>query len=242
MRFRHPLLALAMAIAAGGCTGSKSAEKPADDLAQAPAADPIDAGPGGDPVAQAPMDIEVPQPAEPVTAATAPTLALQNDDAEASPVDPANPQILRRPYSADEIRAEWTVGFEMKIRTWADGLGEQVRIWRVVDADADGAVLELTQLDESGAPKGPRGKEHFTWVQLRDNVTFPVGQATVESVSADTPLGKLDCWRYLMWDEARGTVAEFLFAKQMPGLPITIDVRQDGELVATTAQLARSHP
>ena len=158
------------------------------------------------------------------------------------PLDPDDPAFLRRPYTASQIRDAWVVGFEVTMEMWADGLGSRIQTYRVVETDADGASIELTVTDPQGEAAGPPATMRRTWQEMSDETRFPSDRATVESTTSETPLGNLECWRYLQWDDASAMVAEFLFAKDLPGLPVMVEVRQDGNLVATTTQVKRSSP
>ena len=66
-----------------------------------------------------------------VDATTAPALDLEPDD----------PSLLRRLFTADEIRDEWVAGFRLLIRrTTPEGAG--VERWTVFSADDEGAEIE----------------------------------------------------------------------------------------------------
>ena len=156
-------------------------------------------------------------------------------------LDPGDPSILRRPFTAEQIRDEWVQGFNLLIRARRPE-SEAVERWTVVEADADGLVLEYARLNRAGEVFGDPRVERSTWVELRDHATYPAGSATIEEQTRDTPLGRLDGWLYTQRSPGEGLVTEFFFARDLPGAPIHMISRRDGEMVMEILQLERSRP
>lgn len=155
-------------------------------------------------------------------------------------VDPL-PALLDRPFTADQIRDEWTEGFQLRIRRWTPK-AEIFEVWTVIDADADGVDIESKAMDEAGAPVGEARVQTSTWVQLRDHASFPVDRATRESVSRETPLGELQGWLYTVSDPSTGAVTELFFAETLPGAPVFVHVLSGGEIVEIFEQVERIRP
>jgi hypothetical protein len=162
--------------------------------------------------------------------------------AEGTPkeVDPL-PALLDRPFTADQIRDEWIEGFEIRVRRWTP-TAEAFEVWTVVGADSDGVEIESKTMDEAGVTVGEAHVQTSTWVQLRDHESFPVDRATRESVSRETPLGELQGWLYTVSDPSGGSVTEFFFAEILPGAPVFVHVRSDGEIVEIFEQVERVRP
>jgi len=71
----------------------------------------------------------------------------------ATALDPEDPLLLERPFTAEEIRDEWVEGFQLTIRRSGPD-GEGIERWTVVAADSDGAEIEYATLDENGKVEG----------------------------------------------------------------------------------------
>jgi hypothetical protein len=154
---------------------------------------------------------------------------------------PAPADILPRPFTAEQIRAEMAPGFTAVLGRRTPE-GESRQRWTVVAADAEGVEIEYAALDGAGRPTGEPRVAHSGWVELRDHATFPADRSTREEVTRDTALGRLDGWLYTVRDPDAGTVAEFFFAAAYPGAPVEMRVTQGGETVMEMRQLERHRP
>jgi hypothetical protein len=155
--------------------------------------------------------------------------------------DPDDPSILRRPFTAEQIRDEWIKGFSIDMaRRTPEGM--HVERWTVVAADAEGVEIRYAALDAEGKPAAEGIVERSTWVELRDHASFPADSSTVETVTRDTALGPLEGWHYTVRDEAAGTVTDFFFASSLPGAPVQMQTRLNGQVVLEIAQVARHRP
>lgn len=164
--------------------------------------------------------------------------ASPGEPASAPALDPQDPTILRRPFTADQIRAAWTPGLSLTLRrtTPEDEIFER---WTVVGADAEAAEIEYATVDADGHVTGEPRVERSTWNELRDHATFPAAHSTMEETVRDTDLGMLDGWLYVVRDEQAGTVTEFFFARSLPGAPVQMRVSRDGAPVLELAQIER---
>ena len=163
-----------------------------------------------------------------------------SSDRMANALDPEDPTLLARPFTAEEIRDEWVEGFQLTIRRSGPD-GEGIERWTVVAADSDGAEIEYTTLDENGKVEGEPPVRRSEWVELRDHAAFPAEGATREWVSRTTALGDHEGWLYRVPDES-GTVSEFFFVPALPGAPVEMRVL-DGEVtVISLIQLGRFRP
>jgi len=156
-------------------------------------------------------------------------------------VGPAEVESLPHPFSADEIREEWIVGFQLKLRRVMQGT-ESVERWTVVSADPDGVEIESAALDGDGHVLGQASLARSTWVELRDHATFPAARAERADATRDTALGTLDGWVYTVQEDDDGTVSEFFFAKDLPGAPVEMRTTRGDELIMELVQLERHRP
>lgn len=166
---------------------------------------------------------------------------------EQAPAEPeaettsAEPAILERPFTADQIRDGMPEGL---VITWRkdSGHGVSMERWTVVASDDDGCEIEYLSLDGSAAALGEPERRSAGWIELRDHANFPADSSTREEISRETPLGTLDGWLYTVRDDAGGTVTEFFFARSLPGAPVSIRVHRGDQLILAQDQFERLEP
>lgn len=159
--------------------------------------------------------------------------------APVAPAAPAEPAILERPFSAEQIRDEWTEGLQLRIHRWTPA-AEAFERWTVVEVDEEGVGIESVIVSADGTPVSEPHLQRSTWVELRDHATFPADSARREPATRETPLGLLDGWLYTVQDPSSDLTNEFFFASSLPGAPIVVRVLRDGELVELFEQVERS--
>lgn len=150
-------------------------------------------------------------------------------------------ELLPAPFTAKQIRDEWVPGFELIMRRQTPA-GVSFERWRVVAADLDGVEIEYTPVDGGGDQIGEPATRTSAWTELRDHASYPAASATRSREVRETPRGRLTGWRYMVEDSDAGTVSELFFADAMPGAPVEMTVRRDGQPVLELAQVERSRP
>jgi len=156
-------------------------------------------------------------------------------------LDPDDPSILMRPFSAEEIRDEWVPGFRLLMRrTFPQGT--QVERWTVVSADDEGVEIEYATIADDGSVEGEPTVTRSTWVQLRDHASFPSAHSTREWVSRETVLGNFEGWFYRVADPVAAVVNEFFFVPELPGAPVQMRVLEGETTVLELEQTARLRP
>lgn len=155
-------------------------------------------------------------------------------------VDPL-PVLLDRPFTAEQIRDEWIVGFKLRVRRWTP-TAEIFETWTVVGADPDGVEIESKAMGEDGEALGESTIQRSTWVELRDHASFPADRGTRESLRRETPLGELQGWLYTVGDPGGEVMTEFFFADALPGAPVFVHVFKSGEVVEIFEQVERLRP
>jgi hypothetical protein len=149
--------------------------------------------------------------------------------------------MLETPFTAEQIRDEWTEGFTVTIVRSAGGETRRER-WTVVAADGDGADIEFAAVDDDDTRLGEPVTARSTWVELRDHALFPVADATREWTTRDTALGRLEGWLYRVAEEDPGTINELFFAASLPGAPVQMTTYESGNPVSSLEQVERSRP
>jgi hypothetical protein len=160
---------------------------------------------------------------------------------EAPGPDPAAvAETLAVPFTAEQIRDEWTPGLTIVFHfNFPDR--QQWQRWTVVAADADGAMIEYQDLDAQGQPVAPPQRAPSRWDELRDHALFPAAEARRERVSHETVLGQLEGWLYEVDDPQTETVKKLFFADELPGAPVWMETRRGEEIQLTLNQIARQH-
>jgi len=160
--------------------------------------------------------------------------------APAPDLEPGDPTLLRRPFTADEIRDEWVEGFRLVIRR-ATPAAIRVERWTVVSADNEGAEIEYATLDEDNNVS-ESAVRHATWVELRDHASFPAATATREWVTRSTALGIYDGWLYRVTGGDGTAIEEYFFVPSLPGAPLEMRILDGDTTVFTLEQIARMRP
>ena len=127
-------------------------------------------------------------------------------------------EYLPTPYTAEQIRDVWQVGFEVTTRTRSSA-GESYSRTTVVEATEARFRMTERAVDAQGVPIDDDVSEYAgTWEELRDHARFPESTASRQRVRRQTPLGHLDGWLYRVYQNER--IAELFFADGVPGPPV----------------------
>ena len=156
-------------------------------------------------------------------------------------LDPDDPSILMRPFSADEIRDEWIPGFRLLMRR---SFPEQTLIerWTVVSADDEGVEIEYATILNDGSVEGKPTIARSGWVELRDHAAFPAAHSTRVWVSRSTALGDFEGWLYRVAEPGAAVVIEFFFVPELPGAPLHMRTLEGDATVFELEQTARLRP
>jgi hypothetical protein len=156
-------------------------------------------------------------------------------------LDPDDPTLLVRPFTAEQIRAEWVPGLRLLMRRTTP---EATRIerWTVIAADEEGIDIEYATIADDGTVVGERVVERSTWVDLLDHAAFPAAHSIREWVSRTTGLGEYEGWLYRVTDDSGDTVQEFFFVPELPGAPVQMRILEGGTTVFELEQTARLRP
>ena len=156
-------------------------------------------------------------------------------------LDPDDPSILMRPFSADEIRDEWIPGFRLLMRRTSSD-GTQVERWTVVSADRDGVEIEYATIADDGSVAEEPSIARSEWVELRDHASFPSSHSTREWVSRSTTLGDFEGWLYRVAEPDSAVINEFFFVPSVPGAPVHMRTLEGDTTVFELEQTARLRP
>jgi hypothetical protein len=147
-------------------------------------------------------------------------------------VDPyqLEPDHLPTPFTGAEIRDASPPGKTIWVLVEEDGVDPYVNVTRYVACDDQ----EGTRLVWRESPTGERLTEpqefRSAWLDLQAHASFPAATTTRDEVALDTPMGRLDCLRYVRKDGDE--VDTFWFARSLPGMPIGFELSRGGRVVA----------
>jgi hypothetical protein len=156
-------------------------------------------------------------------------------------LDPDDPSILMRPFSAEEIHDEWVPGFRLLMRRNSPE-GTRIERWTVVSADSEGVEIEYATIADDGSVEGEPSVARSGWVELRDHATFPAAYSTREWVSRETILGGFEGWLYRVAEPGTAVVNEFFFVPELPGAPVQMRILEGDTTVYELEQTARLRP
>jgi hypothetical protein len=156
-------------------------------------------------------------------------------------VESDDPSILKRPFTAEEIREEWIEGLRLLMRR-SSPEGEVVERWTVVASDPEGVDIEFVTLDGDGQVSADPEVRRSSWIELRDHAAFPAATSSREWTSRSTALGSFEGWLYRVPDEKTGTVSEFFFVPEFPGAPVQMRILNGEEIMFELEQTARLRP
>jgi len=135
------------------------------------------------------------------------------------------------PFTADEIREVCGPGRTITVRVEAADEAPFHRVTRYLECDDTGATMERSRLSLAGALIDEPEVNRVEWLDLQSHASFPASDTTIEPDRIDTAIGTLDCLRYTV---RRGESEHvFWFATDLPGMPIRMQTRIDGQTVMT---------
>jgi hypothetical protein len=142
------------------------------------------------------------------------------------------------PFTADEIRRGCPQGRTIQLLVEVTGEQPLVRTISFRECDDDGAVQERAQAPLEGDQLSPAQTQKSSWDELQAHASFPAELTQIDPVTLQTPLGRLDCLRYIVTDGP--TVQTFWFATALPGMPVRFTSAVDGQVISTVAMVRDS--
>ena len=144
------------------------------------------------------------------------------------------------PFSAAQIRDAFVVGREVRSLTVRAGAEPYVHVRRNASADAETGVYEVW----TETPEGERISEPeqggSTFFELQGHASMPAAATTIEPVVIDIPMGRYDGLLYTRTDGE--TIDTFWFATALPGAPVRMEKRVNGELVYSSTAIQERNP
>ena len=156
-------------------------------------------------------------------------------------LDPDDPTILMRPFTAEEIREEWVPGLRLLMRRTSPE-GTRVERWTVVSADDEGVEIEYATILDDGSVEGEPTIARSGWFELRDHASFAAAHSSREWVSRSTMLGEFEGWLYRVAEPGAAVVKEFFFVPTLPGAPVQMHILEGDTTVLELEQTARLRP
>jgi len=139
------------------------------------------------------------------------------------------------PFSAAEIQAAFVPGQILKTRIVRAGADPVIFVRRNVSADAEGGDYEVWTEAADGTVLSEPEQGRSTWIELQGHASMPIDATTIEPTTIDVPIGRFEGQRYTRVDG--DTVDVFLFALALPGAPVHVEKRVNGELVSSATAI-----
>jgi hypothetical protein len=150
---------------------------------------------------------------------------------------------LPTPYTADQLRAAFPAGTELKFRISAPGEPAVIQHWVFSAPSETGVSVTSKVLAEDGALIKDEGESVTAWTALRDHAAFPAAKTTRSNATVTVPAGTFQTWHYDVQDEGEGgvpIVRRYDFDPANPGPPVKMVVEAGGVAVMTMELLSRA--
>jgi polyisoprenoid-binding protein YceI len=153
------------------------------------------------------------------------------------------------PYSAEEIRqgcpAGRVVTYRLEQLAGRDGqpLPEprvSRQVFRFRGGTAERAEIDIVTQTADGETQGEPRTNTMTWKQLQGHASYPAANTTITTETIETPVGKLECWRYevSIGQGEKTNVQRYWFAKDRAGPPVKVTHEVDGTSTFTMVMLS----
>jgi len=160
------------------------------------------------------------------------TSGTTGDRGGANGVDTSDSRFAPTPFSAEQIRDATQDGrrytFDMSVRGKRTGQ----RIMTFSNVSAQGATISSHNTDLQGVTVGAVMSNTVTWEDLRKHAEYPRGGTTIVEAKVTVPAGSYDCKQYTVVTVDKNgaeTVTLAWFATKLPGAPVKMDIRRNGE-------------
>lgn len=144
------------------------------------------------------------------------------------------PGFAPTPFSAEEIRTGCPPGRTITLLVERPGAVPVTQVTRFVTADDHGADHEVTQF-VNGEPLGDPVVRRSTWEEFQSHASFPEAATQIDDVTLDISAGRFACLRYTVTGSDGANT--FWFAKELPGMPIKVQMTERDTIVYTMTML-----
>lgn len=144
-----------------------------------------------------------------------------------------SPVTQKPPFGAKQIRdAQWE-GKTTIHRIEAADREPFYRVTKWVEVTEDYAGFQAIELDMNQQPIGEAMTAKATWGELVEHALFPAEATTVTETTVRVPAGEYDALLYTVKGREGGkeSVMTLHFAFELPGPPVRMERRVDGERV-----------
>lgn len=134
------------------------------------------------------------------------------------------------PFSAEQIRSASPAGTVVTYRIEPPGEEPYLDRWEFLGGDeTTGRRRRWTESMDGTALEAAREMES-AWVDLQRHASYPAATTRLMTGTASTDAGEFECWVYVLANDD-GTITTASFARDMPGPPVLMETRREGELL-----------
>ena len=135
------------------------------------------------------------------------------------------------PFTADEIRTGCPEGRTTVTRIEEAGEPVRFREARFTACDSDGAMWQYRIISDAGEAMEDWQGGRSLWTEYQSHASMPREETTITEEPITIACGAFDCYRYVRRstkEDGIETVRSFWFAKEFPGAPAKVEVRENG--------------
>lgn len=149
------------------------------------------------------------------------------------------------PFTAAQIRAACPDGRLSIFRLEAQGAPPMRQVFRFLESDAAGTVLEVEVRDAEGTVLSPaRRMPKQPWTALQAHASYPLEQTVITEETIEVEAGAYECFLYTVTRPGDGParVDRYWFAKALPGPPVLMRSHVGDEVVSTMELVSHEVP
>ncbi len=179
---------------------------------------------------------------------SAPVAAPEADRATLTDARPDEPVVATppAPYTADAIRAAFPSGTSVVIAMTGTSGSVVHEHWTFLDATDTSVRIASIVRTPTGELVEDQGSHTSTWDELAAHAIFPPSDVPTRTRDVvEGALGRFEAWRYdVRRDVPNEPVQQlaFWFADTLPGPPVRMVAKVEGQVVHSFEQIARSVP
>lgn len=148
------------------------------------------------------------------------------------------------PFTADQIRDATPVGRTYRFKLLASKDATVHVEMAFVEVTDEGCTVEERRFDAKDKPVGEPKRREATWKELEGHARYPKEGTIIKETDVVTPAGTFDAIVYTMTEIKNGRtwVTRAAFAKDLPGMPVKLEIDDNGITTDGMVLVAHQRP